>query len=353
MKPKVFMTRPLGDEAVEILTARCEVSFNPDDSPLAPPELAHWLREAEGALVAGARLTADVIAQAPNLRAVSNVGVGYDNLDIPALTARRIPATNTVGVVEETTADLAFALLLAVARRVCEGDQYVRQGQWRQWHWNLLWGANVHRKTIGLYGFGQIGQAMARRARGFSMQIRYHSRHRAPEPVERELDAQFADRETLLAESDFLSLHVPLTAETRHLIGASEFARMKPSAFLINTARGPVVDEQALAEALAQHQIAGAALDVFEQEPHVHPSLIGMANVLLAPHVGSATAETRAAMARAAALNLLDLLDGKRPRTLLNPEALAENPEAGSQEPEVKSSNHPAESGGADREGHG
>lgn len=331
MKPKVFMTRPLGDEAVEILTARCEVSFNPDDSPLAPPELAHSLREAEGALVAGAQLTADVIAQTPKLRAVSNVGVGYDNLDIAALTARRIPATNTVGVVEETTADLAFALLLAVARRVREGDQYVRQGQWRQWHWNLLWGANVHHKTIGLYGFGQIGRAMARRARGFSMQIRYHSRHRAPELVERELDARFVDRETLLAESDFLSLHVPLTAETRHLIGASEFARMKPSAFLINTARGPVVDEQALAEALAQHQIAGAALDVFEQEPHVHPSLIGMANVVLAPHVGSATAETRAAMARAAALNLLDLLDGKRVATLLNPEALAEKPEVRSQ----------------------
>jgi lactate dehydrogenase-like 2-hydroxyacid dehydrogenase len=331
MKPKVFMTRPLGDEAVEILTARCEVSFNPDDRPLASTELAHSLREAEGALVAGARLTADVIAQTPKLRAVSNVGVGYDNLDLTALTAKRIPATNTVGVVEETTADLAFALLLAVARRVREADQYVRQGQWRQWHWNLLWGANVHRKTIGLYGFGQIGQAMARRARGFGMQIRYHSRHRAPELVERELDARFVDRETLLAESDFLSLHVPLTAETRHLIGASEFARMRPSAFLINTARGPVVDEQALAEALAQHQIAGAALDVFEQEPHVHPSLIGMANVLLAPHVGSATAETRAAMARAAALNLLDLLDGKRVATLLNPEALAEKPEVRSQ----------------------
>jgi lactate dehydrogenase-like 2-hydroxyacid dehydrogenase len=323
MKPKVFMTRPLGDEAVEILKPRCEVSFNPDDSPLAASDLAHSLREAEGALVAGARLTADVIAQAPKLRAVSNVGVGYDNLDIPALTARGIPATNTVGVVEETTADLAFALLLGVARRVREGDEYIRQGQWRQWHWNLLWGANVHHKTIGLYGFGQIGQAMARRARGFRMQVLYHSRHRAAETVERELDARLVDRETLLAESDFLSLHVPLTTETRHLIGAPELGRMKPSAFLINTARGPVVDEQALVEALAGRQIAGAALDVFEQEPHVHPSLLGMPNVLLAPHVGSATAETRNAMARAAAFNLLDLLDGKPVATLLNPDALA------------------------------
>lgn len=323
MKPKVFMTRPLGDEALEILKARCDVSFNPDDSPLAAPELARWLREAEGALVAGARLSAEVIAQASRLRAVSNVGVGYDNLDIPALTARGIPATNTLGVVEETTADLAFALLLGVARRVREGDNYVRQGQWRQWHWNLLWGANVHHKTIGLYGFGQIGQAVARRARGFRMQVLYHSRHRVPQVVEHELEARLVDRETLMAESDFLSLHVPLTTETRRLIGAPELARMKRSAFLINTARGPVVDEQALVEALAQRQIAGAALDVFEQEPHVHPSLIGMDNVVLAPHVGSATAETRAAMARAAAGNLLDLLDGKRPATLINPEALA------------------------------
>jgi lactate dehydrogenase-like 2-hydroxyacid dehydrogenase len=322
MKPKVFMTRPLGDETVQVLADRCEVSFNPDDGPLGPGELAHLLRDAEGALVAGARLTAEVIAQAPRLRAVSNVGVGYDNLDLTALTARRIPATNTIGVVEETTADLAFALLLAAARRVVEGDGYVRRGEWRQWRWNLLWGANVHHKTLGLCGFGRIGQAMARRARGFNMRILYHARHRAPEPVERELCAGFVDREALLRESDFLSLHVPLTPETRGLMGGAEFAHMKPSAFLINTARGPIVDEQALAEALAQRQIAGAALDVFEQEPHVHPSLITMPNVVLAPHVGSATAETRNAMARAAAYNLLDMLDGKRPASLLNPEAL-------------------------------
>jgi lactate dehydrogenase-like 2-hydroxyacid dehydrogenase len=340
VKPKVFLTRPLGDEAVQILAARCEVSFNPQDSPLTPGVLAKLMYEAEGALVAGARLTAEVIAQAPRLRAVSNVGVGYDNLDLPALTARHIPVTNTAGVVEETTADLAVALLLAVARRVPEGDRYVRDGQWRQWHWNLLWGANVHHKTLGLYGFGHIGQAVARRARGFNMRIRYHARHRVPEIVERELDAHFVDREALLGESDFLSLHVPLTPETRHLIGTPELARMKPSAFLINTARGPIVDEQSLAEALDQYRIAGAALDVFEQEPHVHPSLMTRQNVVLAPHVGSATAETRAAMARVAAHNLLDLLDGKRPSTLLNPEALegrSLKSEVRSHEPESRS----------------
>jgi lactate dehydrogenase-like 2-hydroxyacid dehydrogenase len=324
MKPKVLLTRPLGNEAVQILAARCEVSCHPHDGPLAPASLASLLGDVEGVLVAGARLTAEVIAQAPRLRAVSNVGVVYDNLDLASLTARHIPATNAAGVLEETTADLAFALLLAAARRILEGDRYVREGHWRQWQWNLLWGANVHRKTLGLYGFGHIGQAMARRARGFNMHIRYHARHRVPEMVERELDAHYADREVLLTESDFLSLHVPLTPETWHLIGAPELARMKASAFLINTARGPVVDEEALAEALERRQIAGAALDVFEREPQISPKLLTMPDVVLTPHVGSATAETRFAMARAAAYNLLDLLDGKRPATLLNPEALDE-----------------------------
>ncbi|HEY6292172.1 MAG TPA: D-glycerate dehydrogenase [Terriglobia bacterium] len=322
MKPKVFMTRPLGSEAVEMLSRSCEVAFYHEDAAIPGGELAEALREAEGVLVAGARLTAEVIAQAPRLRAVSNVGVGYDNLDLAALTARGIPVTNAAGVVEETTADLAFTLLLAAARRLVEGDRYLRERRWQKWQWGLLWGANVHGKTLGLYGFGNIGQAMARRGRGFNMRILYHARHRVPESVEHELCAQLVDSRTLIAESDFLSLHVPLTADTRRLIGASQLAGMKPTAFLINTARGQVVDEQALAEVLERHLIAGAALDVFEQEPHVHPALIAMPNVVLAPHVGSATAETRAAMARFAAQNLLDLLDGKRPRNILNPELL-------------------------------
>jgi lactate dehydrogenase-like 2-hydroxyacid dehydrogenase len=224
--------------------------------------------------------------------------------------------------VEEATADLAFGLLLAVARRLAEADRSVRAKQWRQWQWKLLWGSDVHRKTLGIYGFGHIGQALARRARGFAMRVIYHNSRRVPEAVERELGAQYVDRDVLLAQSDFLSLHVPLTAATRHLIGASEIASMKPSAFLLNTARGPIVDEEALVEALERQQIAGAALDVFEHEPHVHLTLLSLPNVVLAPHIGSATAETRAAMARFAAQNLLDLLDGKRPATLLNPEAL-------------------------------
>jgi lactate dehydrogenase-like 2-hydroxyacid dehydrogenase len=320
MKPRVFITRPVGDEAVQMLAACCDVACNTRDVRLTPEELAQNIREAEGLMLAGARLTAEALAQAPKLRAVSNVGVGYDNIDLPACTARRIPVTSTMGVVEEATADLAFGLLLAAARRLAEADRYVRDGQWRQWQWKLLWGADVHHKTLGIYGFGHIGQAVARRARGFAMRVIYHSSRRAPEAVERELGARYVDRDALLAQSDFLSLHVPLTAATQRLIGASEFARMKPSAFLVNTARGPIVDEDALVAALKSRQIAGAALDVFEREPNVHPTLLSLPNVVLAPHIGSATAETRAAMARFAAQNLLDLLDGRRPATLLNPE---------------------------------
>jgi len=320
MKPKVFMTRPLGSEAVQMLSGRCEVDFYQDDAAIPAAELAVALREAVGVMVAGAKLPAEVIAQAPRLRAVSNVGVGYDNLDLAALTARRIPATNAAGVVEEATADLAFTLLLTAARRLVEGDRYVREERWHKWQWRLLWGTDVHGKTLGLYGFGHIGQAMARRGRGFNMRIVYSARRRVPEAVEAELGAQWVDPQRLLAESDFLSLHVPLTPETRHLIGPSELAGMKPTAFLINTSRGLVVDEQALADALERRLIAGVALDVYEHEPQVHPVLMALPNVVLAPHIGSATRETRAAMARFAAQNLLDLLDGQRPRNLLNPE---------------------------------
>lgn len=303
-----------------MLAACCDVTCREPDFPIPPPELGEALRDMDGLMLAGARLPAEVVAQAARLRAVSSVGVGYDNLDLAACTARRIPVTNTVGVVEETTADLAFALLLAAARRLPECDRYVREGHWRHWQWTLLWGSDVHGKTLGLYGFGNIGQAVARRARGFDMRIFYYARRRVAETVEQALGAQRVDRDTLFAESDFVSLHLPLTVETRHSVGAAELMRMKPSAYLINSARGKVVDEEALAEALQQRAIAGAALDVFEQEPHVHPTLLSLPNVVLAPHVGSGTAETRARMARVAAQNLLDLLDGKRPKTLLNPE---------------------------------
>jgi glyoxylate reductase len=253
---------------------------------------------------------------------VANCGAGYDHIDVAACTRRGILVTNTPEVLTDAAADLTFALLLAVARRVLEGERHIRQGLWHRWEWSLLWGAEVHHQTLGIYGLGRIGQAVARRARGFSMQIIYHDWQHKTESLERELEARFVDRETLLHQSDFLSLHVPLTPETHHLIGAPELAQMKPTAFLINTSRGPVVDEQALVQALQNGTIAGAALDVFESEPAVHPDLLKLANVVLTPHIGTATAETRLKMATLAAQNLLDALQGRRPPNVVNPEVL-------------------------------
>ncbi len=322
MKPRVFVTRPLPVAALEVLTQQAEVTIRPEDRPFPSEEFAKAAQDAEGLLVAGARVTEEVLKSATRLRAISNAGVGYDNIDLAGCNARRIPVTNTAGVLEETTADLAFALLIAVARRIPEGDRYVREGHWKEWQWGLLHGADVHHKTLGIYGFGHIGQAMARRGRGFAMRILYYQRHRAPEAIEKEIGAQFVDRETLLRQSDFVSLHTPLTEETRHAIGVRELALMKPTAFLVNTARGKVVDEGALLTALAEGRIAGAGLDVFENEPRLYPALETLSNVVLAPHIGSSTAETRFNMAKCAAENLAALLSGRRPANVVNPQVL-------------------------------
>lgn len=321
-KPAVFVTRPLPPPVLELLAARCAMRFNPEDSPVSADQLAEACRDVEGLMVCGTRVPEEVVARASALRVVANVGVGYDHVDVAACSRRGILVTNTAGVLEETTADLAFSLLLAVARRVVEGDRYVREERWKKWEWGLLWGADVHHKTMGVFGFGHIGQGMARRCHGFSMRVLYHSRRRVAEETESELAAEYVDRETLLRQSDFVSLHVPLTPETYHLIGAEELRMMKPTAFLINAARGPVVDDEALVAALRDHAIAGAGLDVFEREPQVHPALLAMPNVVLMPHVGSATGETRLKMAMAAADNLLAALEGRRPHNLVNPEVL-------------------------------
>jgi len=322
MKLKVFVTRPLPSSVLDMVAARCGLRVHPEDAPMKPEQLGDACRDVDGILVVGTRIGKEVLGQAPKLRVVANCGVGYDNIDVAACTQRRIVVTNTPVVLTETTADLAFALLMAAARRVAEGDRFVREGRWLRWEWGLLWGADVFGKTLGLYGFGRIAQAMARRGRGFSMRIVYHARHRAPQAVEGELKAQYVDRATLLRESDFLSLHVPLMSTTQHLIRAEDFAAMKPSAYLINTARGKVVDEGALVEALQSRRIAGAGLDVFEYEPHVHPNLLKLDNVVLMPHVASATAETRLKIALLAAENLLAGLEGRRPPNAVNPEAL-------------------------------
>lgn len=322
MKPTVLITRPIQKAAIDEVAKHCEVRVHAIDEPMSPKVLANAMRDVDAVMPCGLKVSREAIEGATKVRVVANIGAGYDNIDVEACTRRRILVTNTPDVLTESTADLAFALTLAVARRVVEGDRFVREEIWPHWQWNFMWGSEIHGKTLGLYGFGRIGQAMARRGRGSSMRILYHSRNRAPAKIEKELEAQWVDRETLMRESDFLSLHVPLTPETRHSIGRREFLLLKPGAFVINTARGPIMDEEALVKALQAGTLAGAGLDVFEQEPKVHPALIAMKNVVLLPHIGSATADTRLRMALLASVNLLAALEGRRPPNLLNPEVL-------------------------------
>lgn len=323
MRPKVLITRPIQQSVIDHISQHCEVQVHPVDEPMPTDLLASAMCDVDGVMPTGVRISKEIIDAAPRLRVVSNIAVGYDNIDVEACNRRHILVTNTPDVLTEATADLTFALLLAVARRVVEGDRYVRSGHWKHWQWNCLWGSEMHGKTLGLYGFGRIAQATARRARGFSMRILYHARHRVSAEMEKEFAAEYVDREVLLRQSDFLSIHVPLTPETRHAIGAIELSKMKSDAFLINAARGPIVDEEALVQALQAGRLAGAGLDVFENEPQVHPALVSLGNVTLMPHVGSATADTRLRMATLASENLLAALRGERPKNLVNPEALS------------------------------
>ena len=321
-KAKVFVTHSLYPDSQALLQAHCDCEFwtKPDRPP--HEEFARRLKDKEGLVcMLTERVGEDVLRAAPKLRIISNVAVGYDNVDVQACTKRGVVVTNTPGVLDETTADFAFALLLAVARRVVEADQYVRLGNWKGWSFDLFSGTDVWGKTIGIVGFGRIGQAVARRALGFGMKVIYNSHKRVAENIEKELHAEHRSLDALLAESDFVTLHVPLTADTRQLIDAPKFFRMKPTAFLINTSRGPIVDEAALVHALEANKIAGAGLDVFEQEPFVHPGL-KRANVVLAPHLGSASTETRARMALLAAQNAVAFFQGQRAANMLNPEVL-------------------------------
>jgi len=261
-------------------------------------------------------------AAGQQLGIVANYAVGYDNIDVPAATARRIAVTNTPGVLTETTADLAWSLLMAAARRISESERYLRAGKWDSWRPQLLLGADVHGKTLGIFGIGRIGQAVARRARGFDMRVIYTDLQRLSVNLEQELNAAFVDKATLVAESDFISIHCPLLPETTHAFGAAQFQAMKPTAVLINTSRGPVVDEAALAQALESGAIFAAGLDVYEDEPKVHPGLLACENAVLVPHIGSASRETRAKMAEMAAANIIACLTGKTPPNCVNPEVL-------------------------------
>jgi len=322
-KPKALVVRPLFPEARAILERHFDVDYwtRPERIPRA--ELLARVADKDALVVLlTEKVDDELLVAAPKLRVASTVSVGFDHLDVPACTRHKVVATNTPGVLDDTTADFAWTLLMAVARRVVEGDAWMRSGTWPGWDLDQLLGGDIWGKTLGVVGFGRIGRGVARRSQGFQMRVLYHDDVRAAADVERELHAEFVDFDRLLRESDFISLHVPLLPGTRHLISKDAFGKMKPTAYLINTARGPVVDEAALIEALEQKKIAGAALDVYEHEPKVDPALVARRDVILAPHIASASVETRTKMAVMAANNASALFEGRRPPNALNPEVL-------------------------------
>ena len=321
-KPKVLATRPLFPAAQEILNTSCEVDYWTKPERISKEELFRRVKDKEGLVcLLTEKVNLELLSAAPKLRIAANVAVGFDNIDVAACTKRGVVATNTPGVLDETTADFAWTLLMAVARRLVEGEALARSGNWKGWDLDQLVGADVWGKTLGIVGFGRIGRAMARRAIGFQMKVIYADAVRAPGAVEKELNAEHREINGLLAEADFVSVHVPLLPETQRLFDAAKFSKMKPTAYLINTSRGAVVDEAALVHALETGKISGAALDVFEKEPLIHPGL-KRPNVVLAPHIASASIETRTKMACIAAENVVALFKGQRPPNMLNPEAL-------------------------------
>jgi glyoxylate reductase len=326
VKPSVLVTKRIYPEAVDFLRQHADVDYVGTDEGLTPETLIQRAR-GKYALVSQLtdRLSRDIISQLdPSVRVISNVAVGYDNIDVAAATERGIMVTNTPGILTDATADFAFALLMAAARRVVEAHEFVHSGKWTRWGIDLMVGQDVHHRTLGILGMGRIGQAVARRGTGFSMRILYAG----SKPVQTDFPAEFVSKETLLRESDYVSLHVPLNNNARHLIGEPELKMMKTTAILINTARGPVVDEPALAQALIDGVIAAAGIDVFEQEPKVHPALLQCKNAVLAPHIATATVATRTRMSMMAAENAVEVLEGRRPPNLLNPEAAGSPREA-------------------------
>jgi glyoxylate reductase len=321
-KPKVFATHQLFDEARQLLDAACDVEYWANEERPPREEVLRRVKDKEGLVcLLTEKVNDELLRVAPKLRIAANVAVGYDNIDVDTCTKRGVVATNTPGVLDETTADFAWTLMMAVARRLAEGEQLARSGNWKGWNLDQLCGADIWGKTLGLVGFGRIGRAVARRALGFHMKVIYTDAVKAPAEVAKLLNAEFRDMNALLAESDFISLHVPLIPETRGLFNSPKFYRMKPTAFLINTSRGPVVEEVALVAALDARKIAGAALDVYENEPFIHPGL-KRPNVVLAPHLASASLETRTKMAVMAANNVVALFTGQMPPNILNPAVL-------------------------------
>jgi gluconate 2-dehydrogenase len=320
MKTKVLVTREVFDEVLEYLSQYFDVTSNPSDVPLDPDTLASKLSDKQGALITlSDRIDPALLSRCPNLRAVCNIAVGYNNIDLEACRKARVMATNTPGVLDDTTGDFAWALILATARRLTEAEAYLRNGQWQGWKLKQFLGLDVHHATLGIIGLGRIGQVVARRAVGFEMKIIYHDVRRVPPEIEQACRASFATKEELLGQADIVTIHVPYSAATHHLIGKQELERMKPTAILINASRGGIVEDVALIEALRNGKIAGAGLDVFENEPKLNPGFLDLKNVVLAPHIASSSKATRLKMAMLAAENLVAALTGGPPPNLLNP----------------------------------
>jgi len=320
MSARVLLMHPILDPGPSILAEAAEVVTYPPDRPL---DEANIRQAAEGCVGIVSQLMdpiRDTVLSTPGLKCVSNVAVGFDNIDVPAATARKVMVTNTPGVLDDATADFAFTLLMAAARRIVEADSFTRSGRFRGWAIDMMLGQDVFGATLGIVGIGRIGRGVAHRAKGFNMRILYYDPQPLPREAEEQLGATRVDLNRLIAESDFISIHVPLTQETLHLISTPQFNAMKRNAILVNTSRGPVVDEAALVDALSSRKLAGAGLDVYEREPAVHPGLLQMPNVVLAPHIASATVRTRSEMSAMAARNMATAVRGGRPPNLVNPE---------------------------------
>jgi glyoxylate/hydroxypyruvate/2-ketogluconate reductase len=320
MKPKILVTREVFDDVLDYLRQHFEVTDNQADAPMDAGTLAKKLADKTGAMTTLVdRIDAKLLSACPQLKAVCNIAVGFNNIDLEACTAAGVMATNTPGVLDDSTADFTWALILAAARRVVESDAHVRAGLWKGWYLKQFLGADVHHATLGILGFGRIGRRVARRALGFDMTVLYHDGQRADAATERACNAAFVSLDELLARADILTIHVPYAPATHHLMGEREFGRMKAGAILIHAARGGVVDDAALAAALQGGRLAAAGLDVFENEPNLNPAFLGMKNVVLSPHIASSSAATRHAMALLAAQNLVAALTTGKPPNLLNP----------------------------------
>lgn len=322
MLGRVFITRPIFDETIAMLSEQTEVRANMEDRILSKSELIENLKGADGTItLVTDRIDVEVLERAHRLKIVANFGVGYNNVDVDAATRTGVIVTNTPGVLTETTADLAWSLMMAAARRIAEGDRYVRAGKFKFWGPKVMLGHDIFGKTLGIIGLGRIGRAMAKRGRGFDMKVLFYKAAPLPDADCRELGVERVALEDIYRRSDFITLHVPLVTETHHMLNDRAFSLMKPNAIVVNTSRGPVIDEMALVRALKSRRIAGAALDVFEHEPQIEPELFEMENVVLAPHVGSASRETRLKMSTIAAENLMAALKGEKPPNMVNTEA--------------------------------